>query len=60
MYGPLAEFPIEPRVVLIFADALQGLVLSEAVARVDKSLPPQWGGLPAQRSLRPLTPAMPC
>ena len=43
MYGPLAEFPIEPRVVLIFADALQGLLLSEAVARVDKIAAPAMG-----------------
>jgi len=43
MYGPLAEFPIEPNVVLIFADARQGLVVSEAVARVDKIAAPAMG-----------------
>jgi len=43
MYGPLAEFPAKPEVVLIFAHARQGLVLSEALARVDQSLAPAMG-----------------
>lgn len=43
LYGPLAGFPAEPAVVLLFADARQGLVLSEAVARVDGGVPPAMG-----------------
>ena len=35
VFGPLAGFPLDPEVVLLFAHAAQGLVLSEAVARVD-------------------------
>jgi uncharacterized protein (DUF169 family) len=43
LYGPLADFPAEPEVVLLFADARQGLVLSEAVGRVDGGVPPAMG-----------------
>ena len=43
LYGPLADFPAEPDVVLLFANARQGLVLSEAVARVDGGVPPAMG-----------------
>ena len=43
LYGPLADFPVEPDVVLLFADARQGLVLSEAIARVDGGVPPAMG-----------------
>ena len=43
VYGPLSDFPADPEVVLLFADARQGLVLSEAVARVDEGLPPAMG-----------------
>jgi uncharacterized protein (DUF169 family) len=43
LYGPLGEFPLEPEVVLLFAQARQGLILSEAVARVDKGSPPVMG-----------------
>ena len=43
IYGPLADFPTEPDVVLLFADARQGLVLSEAIARVDGGVPPAMG-----------------
>jgi uncharacterized protein (DUF169 family) len=43
LYGPLGEFPLEPEVVLLFAQARQGLILSEAVARVDKGSPPAMG-----------------
>lgn len=42
-YGPLAEFPIDPDVVLIFTHAQQGLIISEAVSRVDKGTPPAMG-----------------
>ena len=43
VYGPLSESRLEPDVVLIFARASQGLILSEAVARVDKNVPPALG-----------------
>jgi len=43
VYGPLAEFPLEPDAVLLFAEAHQGLTLSEAVSRVDANLPPAMG-----------------
>ena len=43
VYGPLAEFPREPDVVLLFTDARQGLVMSEALARVDGGAAPAMG-----------------
>ena len=43
VYGPLSDFPGEPDVVVLFADARQGLVLSEAIARVDGGIPPAMG-----------------
>ena len=43
LYGPLSDFPAEPDVVLLFADARQGLVLSEALARVDGDIAPAMG-----------------
>jgi uncharacterized protein (DUF169 family) len=43
VYGPLAESAIDPEVVLLFAHAQQGLIISEAVARVDKGAPPALG-----------------
>jgi uncharacterized protein (DUF169 family) len=43
LYGPLAEFPLVPEVVLLFAHAQQGLVLSEAIERVDGGVPPAMG-----------------
>ena len=43
LYGPLADFPAEPDVVLLFANARQGLVLSEALGRVDGGVPPAMG-----------------
>src|SRR5262245_26875380 len=43
VYGPLADFPIDPEVVLLFAHAQQGLILSEAAARIDKGVPPAMG-----------------
>ena len=39
VYGPLAECQLELDVVLIFAHARQGLILSEAIARFDKGIP---------------------
>lgn len=43
LYGPLAAFPVVPDVVLLFAHAQQGLILSEAAGRVDASVPPAMG-----------------
>ncbi len=43
LYGPLADFPVQPEVVLVFAHAQHGLILSEAVARVDGGTPPAMG-----------------
>jgi uncharacterized protein (DUF169 family) len=43
IYGPLADSPLDPEVILLFAHARQGLVLSEAAARVDKGVPPAMG-----------------
>ncbi len=39
VYGPLAQFLSAPEVVLLFAHAQQGLIISEAVSRVDKGMP---------------------
>lgn len=39
VYGPLADFPLPPEVILLFADAEQGLILSEASTRVDAGIP---------------------
>ena len=43
LYGPLADCPAESDVVLLFAQARQGLILSEAAARVDKGSPSAMG-----------------
>ena len=43
VYGPLREFPLDPDVVLVFTDSRQGLVMSEAVARVDGEVAPAMG-----------------
>ena len=43
VYGPLAEFPLTAELVLLFAHAQQGLILSEAVARVDEGIPAAMG-----------------
>ena len=42
-YAPLAEVGHPPAVVLLFATASQGLILSEAIARVDGAAPPAMG-----------------
>lgn len=39
VYGPLHSFPMQPELVMVFADAAQGLLLSEAVSRVDSTIP---------------------
>ena len=46
VYGPLQEATEQPSVVLLFAHASQGLILSEAVSRVDGE-PPLALGRPA-------------
>jgi uncharacterized protein (DUF169 family) len=42
-YAPLADAPLAPAVVLLFADAAQSLVVSEAVSLVDAGAPPAMG-----------------
>ena len=43
VYAPLAEAPLLPDAVLVFADARQGLVVTEAVQQVDDGVPPALG-----------------
>jgi uncharacterized protein (DUF169 family) len=43
IYAPLADAPLPPDVVLLFADGRQGLVLSEAAQMVDDAVPPALG-----------------
>ena len=43
VYGPLAECRSDPEVVLLFAHAQQGLIVSEAISRVDKGMPAAMG-----------------
>ncbi len=43
LYGPLADFPTDPDVIFIFAHSQQGLILTEAVTRVDGGVPPAMG-----------------
>jgi uncharacterized protein (DUF169 family) len=43
VYGPLAETPIEPDVVLLFVQAGQTLILSEASQQLEGGLPPAMG-----------------
>lgn len=43
VYGPLADFPLAADCVLLFANAQQGLILSEALARVDEASAPAMG-----------------
>lgn len=43
IYGPLAEIPIDPDVVLLFVRAGQTLVLSEASQQLENGLPPAMG-----------------
>ena len=39
VYAPLAQTPLAPDVVLLFADSRQGLVITEAIQQVDPELP---------------------
>lgn len=43
VYGPLADFPMAPEVIFLFVHAHQGLILSEAVERVDRGVAPAMG-----------------
>lgn len=43
IYGPLARFPLSADVTILFAHARQSLILSEAVTRVDRGIPPAMG-----------------
>jgi uncharacterized protein (DUF169 family) len=43
VYGPLAEIPLKPDVVLLFVRADQTLVLSEASQQIENGLPPAMG-----------------
>ncbi len=43
VYAPLADCPVEPDVVVLFAKADQSLVLSEAVQHVDGAVAPAMG-----------------
>lgn len=43
VYAPLRETPLPPDVVLVFADARRGLVVTEAVQRIEPGLPPAMG-----------------
>jgi len=43
IYGPLADIPLDPDVVLLFVRADQTLILSEASQQVENGLPPAMG-----------------
>lgn len=43
IYGPLAQFPTQPDVVLLFVRADQTLILSEASQQLEGGLPPAMG-----------------
>jgi len=43
VYGPLADIPVEPDVVLLFVRADQTLILSEAAQQLEGGLPPAMG-----------------
>jgi uncharacterized protein (DUF169 family) len=43
VYGPLADLPAPPDVVLLFVGAAQSLILSEAAQQVEGGLPPAMG-----------------
>ena len=43
IYGPLAQIPIDPDVVLLFVRAGQTLILSEASQQLENGLPPAMG-----------------
>ena len=43
IYAPLAQSPLLPDVVLLFGDASQSLIVSEAVQQVERRIPPALG-----------------
>ena len=43
IYAPLAQTPLPPDVVLLFTDAQQSLVVTEAAQRVQPEIPPAMG-----------------
>jgi uncharacterized protein (DUF169 family) len=43
VYGPLASIPVQPDVVLLFVEAEQALILSEASQQLENGLPPVLG-----------------
>ena len=43
VYGPLASLPVEPDVVLLFVEADQSLILTEASQQLENGLPPALG-----------------
>ena len=43
VYAPLADSPLDPDVVILFAHLRQSLVITEAVTQVDGSIPPAMG-----------------
>ncbi len=43
VYAPLAATPLDPDVVLVFADSRQGLVVAEAVSQLEGGVPPALG-----------------
>lgn len=43
VYAPLADTPLPPDVVLLFAQASQGLIIAEAIQQVEMGIPPALG-----------------
>jgi uncharacterized protein (DUF169 family) len=43
IYAPLAQTPLDPDVVLLFAHSRQGLIITEAAQQVDPDTPPALG-----------------
>jgi uncharacterized protein (DUF169 family) len=43
IYGPLAETPLPPDIVILFVNANQSLILSEATQQVENRMPPAMG-----------------
>jgi uncharacterized protein (DUF169 family) len=43
LYGPLADLPVAPDAVLLFVDANQTLILTEATQQVEMAIPPALG-----------------
>jgi uncharacterized protein (DUF169 family) len=47
VYAPLASSPLPPDVILLFVNANQTLILSEATQQVETRTRPRWAGPPA-------------